>query len=281
MHTTSLWRTVSRVALVLGLFFTGCCFLDSWHRPFFFNYRYQGLKLFLSVLLPAALLLFNFLAERSLRFAGYVCAGIMNLSLVLYFADRWTVNLIARLDKGRINIHFLYTLISLFTVLAVGWLCARCSKKTVDFAVFYRRFSLGYLPLCVFLFIMEFFVLRTFGNDMVNTNALPFHGEIYYLYHFIRNGNLTFTVALRSAGNVLYFTSVALALCGTLRRRPMVWGTAVPVVLSVFVESFQYVTRCGDADIDDVILNTLGALLGVLIYRLLLQPLLQKEKTVC
>ena len=80
---------------------------------------------------------------------------------------------------------------------------------------------------------------------------------------------------------MLYFTSLSLALCGTVRRRPMLWGTLVPVALSVFVESFQLLTKSGDADVDDIILNTLGAVLGVLIFRLLLRPLLQKETRIC
>ena len=264
MHTTSPWRAVSRVALVLGLFFTGCCFLDSWHAPFFFNFRYQWLKLILSFVIPAAVTVWNFLTERSLRFAGTACAV-----------------LIARLDDSRIIYHFLYTLISVFTLLAAGWICARCSKACVDFALFYRRFSLGYLPLCAFLFILQFFLLRTFGNIFVTANGVPFRGEIYCLWYYAKTGTLSFSTALHSAGNVLYFTSLSLALCGTVRRRPVLWGTLVPVALSVFVESFQLLTKSGDADVDDIILNTLGAVLGVLIFRLLLRPLLQKETRIC
>jgi glycopeptide antibiotics resistance protein len=245
MHTTSPWRAVSRVALVLGLFFTGCCFLDSWHAPFFFNFRYQWLKLILSFVIPAAVTVWNFLTERSLRFAGTACAVLMQVSLVLFFIDRYTVNLIARLDDSRIIYHFLYTLISVFTLLAAGWICARCSKACVDFALFYRRFSLGYLPLCAFLFILQFFLLRTFGNIFVTANGVPFRGEIYCLWYYAKT------------------------------------GTLVPVALSVFVESFQLLTKSGDADVDDIILNTLGAVLGVLIFRLLLRPLLQKETRIC
>ena len=237
MHTTSPWRAVSRVALVLGLFFTGCCFLDSWHAPFFFNFRYQWLKLILSFVIPAAVTVWNFLTERSLRFAGTACAVLMQVSLVLFFIDRYTVNLIARLDDSRIIYHF--------------------------------------------LFILQFFLLRTFGNIFVTANSVPFRGEIYCLWYYAKTGTLSFSTALHSAGNVLYFTSLSLALCGTVRRRPMLWGTLVPVALSVFVESFQLLTKSGDADVDDIILNTLGAVLGVLIFRLLLRPLLQKETRIC
>lgn len=59
------------------------------------------------------------------------------------------------------------------------------------------------------------------------------------------------------------------------------WRAVSRVALSVFVESFQLLTKSGDADVDDIILNTLGAVLGVLIFRLLLRPLLQKETRIC
>ena len=175
-----------------GAVFTGRRFLDSWHAPFFFNFRYQWLKLILSFVIPAAVTVWNFLTERSLRFAGTACAVLMQVSLVLFFIDRYTVNLIARLDDSRIIYHFLYTLISVFTLLAAGWICARCSKACVDFALFYRRFSLGYLPLCAFLFILQFFLLRTFGNIFVTANGVPFRGEIYCLWYYAKTGTLSF-----------------------------------------------------------------------------------------
>ena len=137
-------------------------------------------------MIPAAVTVWNFLTERSLRFAGTACAVLMQVSLVLFFIDRYTVNLIARLDDSRIIYHFLYTLISVFTLLAAGWICARCSKGCVDFALFYRRFSLGYLPLCAFLFILQFFLLRTFGNIFVTANSVPFRGEIYCLWYYAK-----------------------------------------------------------------------------------------------
>ena len=129
-------------------------------------------------------------------------------------------------------------------------------------------------------FILQFFLLRTFGNIFVTANSVPFRGEIYCLWYYAKTGTLSFSTALHSAGNVLYFTSLSLALCGTVRRCPVLWGTLVPVALSVFVESFQLLTKSGDADVDDIILNTLGAVLGVLIFRLL-RPLLQKETRIC
>lgn len=136
--------------------------------------------------------------------------------------------------------------------------------------------------LCARFFLScSFFLLRTFGNIFVTANSVPFRGEIYCLWYYAKTGTLSFSTALHSAGNVLYFTSLSLALCGTVRRRPMLWGTLVPVALSVFVESFQLLTKSGDADVDDIILNTLGAVLGVLIFRLLLRPLLQKETRIC
>ena len=281
MHTTSPWRAVSRVALVLGLFFTGCCFLDSWHSPFFFNFRYQWLKLILSFVIPAAVTVWNFLTERSLRFAGTACAVLMQVSLVLFFIDRYTVNLIARLDDSRIIYHFLYTLISVFTLLAAGWICARCSKACVDFALFYRRFSLGYLPLCVFLFYLAVFsaahLWQYFRYRQQRT--LPGRDLLPVVLCQDRHPVFFHRPALGRECAVLY-----LPVPGPLRHGAAASGAVGhpgacgPVrVCREFSASHQ----SGDADVDDIILNTLGAVLGVLIFRLLLRPLLQKETRIC
>ena len=280
MHTTSPWRAVSRVALVLGLFFTGCCFFRQLALTVLFQFPLPVVKLILSFVIPAAVTVWNFLTERSLRFAGTACAVLMQVSLVLFFIDRYTVNLIARLDDSRIIYHFLYTLISVFTLLAAGWICARCSKACVDFALFYRRFSLGYLPLCVFLFYLAVFsaahLWQYFRYRQQRT--LPGRDLLPVVLCQDRHPVFFHRPALGRECAVLY-----LPVPGPLRHGAAASGAVghlVPVALSVFVESFQLLTKSGDADVDDIILNTLGAVLGVLIFRVLLRPVPCKRRPV-
>jgi glycopeptide antibiotics resistance protein len=48
-------------------------------------------------------------------------------------------------------------------------------------------------------------------------------------------------------------------------RRPLVAGSCWTMAFSVFIELFQFMTP-RVTDVDDVILNTLGGLLGALVY---------------
>lgn len=50
---------------------------------------------------------------------------------------------------------------------------------------------------------------------------------------------------------------------------PMTCVIVSGILLSCFIEIFQYVTALGLCDIDDVILNTVGVLLGVIVYKIL------------
>jgi glycopeptide antibiotics resistance protein len=70
-------------------------------------------------------------------------------------------------------------------------------------------------------------------------------------------------------GNFAIFIPLGLLLAVFLRRANLRKVTAIGCGVSVAIEIFQYITGCGITDIDDVILNTLGAAAGAGIYALL------------
>lgn len=77
-------------------------------------------------------------------------------------------------------------------------------------------------------------------------------------------------------GNIALFLPLGVYL-PLLRRDQRIWTNLVWVLLiSTAAELTQYLFQVGVTDIDDVILNGLGGLLGILLYRLLLK--LFKEK---
>lgn len=76
------------------------------------------------------------------------------------------------------------------------------------------------------------------------------------------------TAAWNAVGNVLLF--VPLGFCFPIAlgrsRSALRWGTAAGLGLSSIIELYQWLVPTGRvADIDDVILNTLGALLGAML----------------
>jgi len=76
------------------------------------------------------------------------------------------------------------------------------------------------------------------------------------------------TVWVNFPGNILMFLPIGL-FAGLLMDRPRWWkGTLWAFSLSLFIEVFQLFVSRG-TDIDDLILNTLGGLLGHWVYLLL------------
>jgi VanZ family protein len=64
--------------------------------------------------------------------------------------------------------------------------------------------------------------------------------------------------------NVLLFFPLGLTIPFGLsaRRFPVLWALAAAMLLSVFIETLQYMFSLGLAETDDIIMNTLGVLAG-------------------
>ncbi len=101
------------------------------------------------------------------------------------------------------------------------------------------------------------------GGGTRSLNIIPFHTIAGYLHFnpFLAVSNLV--------GNVVLFLPMGLyfALLDTSARkwRCLLWAALV----SVGIELSQYIFALGTTDVDDVILNVLGASLGILCYGLL------------
>lgn len=81
------------------------------------------------------------------------------------------------------------------------------------------------------------------------------------------SANVTSRTAMENVGgNILIFIPFGIMVPLLLRSRykyPL--AILLGFLLSVFFESFQLYTGCGQFDVDDIILNTSGALTGVVI----------------
>lgn len=95
-------------------------------------------------------------------------------------------------------------------------------------------------------------------------NLVPFHGIRIFL------GNLgTFNGRINLFGNILMFAPMGFLLPALWRKKhPILFGTAGTALLSLVIELLQ-LTSYRYTDIDDLIMNTLGGLIGAGFYTLL------------
>ncbi|MEH6989687.1 VanZ family protein [Cytobacillus firmus] len=120
------------------------------------------------------------------------------------------------------------------------------------------------------LTVLLFFISRGFWSDMplmeymkLSSNFVPFKTINGYVMA-ISNGSMNLIIPIKNlAGNVAAFLPMGIFLpyfSKRLNRHKSFTITMTVIILSV--EIIQLVTRRGSLDIDDFILNMIGALIG-------------------
>ena len=132
-----------------------------------------------------------------------------------------------------------------------------------------RRFLGKVLFLLYIAFLVYFLIFserygREPGTSSYRYNLVPFQ-EIkrFWTYH----DQIGFwPSAANLAGNILIFIPFGFFLPMTSRFRNFAITVFLSFILSLVVEMGQFVTQVGCFDIDDILLNTLGGLIGFVLY---------------
>ena len=120
--------------------------------------------------------------------------------------------------------------------------------------------------LCYFLFFAENYG-RTFGQENYRYNLVPFREiERFWTYRH----ELGIHSFYNLAGNILGFVPAGFFIPVLLKgKRGFLFTTCSILQMSLHVEILQLIFRVGSFDVDDLILNTLGGMLGYLLLKLI------------
>lgn len=129
-----------------------------------------------------------------------------------------------------------------------------------------------YLLLIGYLSMVSYMVFFAPGRTMLATekrrdliNLVPLKQKIHVYSNINRlNKTAKFNYAFNLVGNVLLFFPFPFMLRGL--GISIFKTMAAAILISVLIEYVQFQFRVGVADIDDVLLNSLGALLGLVIF---------------
>ncbi|MGT2462533.1 VanZ family protein [Sinomonas atrocyanea] len=116
-------------------------------------------------------------------------------------------------------------------------------------------------------FLLRLLLFSRVPGSERSVNLIPFASIAEYMSsHSSRAGGVSFANVV---GNILIFVPLGVFL-SWLRHRAAAWLTMLMIAsVSVAAEVIQGVFAVGASDIDDVILNCVGGLLGILAFRLL------------
>ena len=112
------------------------------------------------------------------------------------------------------------------------------------------------------VFLLKLLLFSRVPGSERSVNLIPFASIADYVGGSAEARRFAFA---NLAGNILVFVPLG-AYVAFLRRRARIWSNVLIVAaVSVAVEVIQWAAAVGTSDVDDVILNTLGGLIGVLV----------------
>lgn len=101
-----------------------------------------------------------------------------------------------------------------------------------------------------------------------NINLIPFAESV------IVNGKIDFSEIIN---NVIIFVPFGILTCMLMENKKFIKRIFPAFITSLFLEIMQYILHIGATDITDLIANTLGGIIGILIFELFYK--IFKEKT--
>lgn len=137
-----------------------------------------------------------------------------------------------------------------------------------------KRQKLGWVLFILYLCLLAYFMFfsESFGRTDTDRgyqyNLVPFKEITRYFRYYSLLGPLLFLINI--VGNVAAFMPFGFFL-PIISRRSKKWYNTVMFgfVFSLTLETLQLVFKVGSFDVDDMILNTLGAALGFVSYQVI------------
>lgn len=139
--------------------------------------------------------------------------------------------------------------------------------------------------ICYILFLIKLLILsRVSLLDLFNSqrtlnrsiNLIPFHSITEYISG--STANLKRFAFSNVVGNIVIFIPLGIYLPLLKKDKRVITNLLFIFIVSLFVEIIQGLLGIGASDIDDIILNSLGGLVGILGYKFLLFILRDEKK---
>lgn len=136
-----------------------------------------------------------------------------------------------------------------------------------------KKQKLGWVIFIIYLIFLAYFLFfsEEFGRGQVQAgyayNLVPFKEIRRFIVYRGKVGMVSFF--LNIVGNVAGFMPFGFFLPIVSRRSRRWYNTVLlSFVFSLCIETAQLVLKVGSFDVDDMILNTLGGILGFILYKI-------------
>ena len=140
--------------------------------------------------------------------------------------------------------------------------------------IFVNRIIISVIAFAVFCAVSIFLYKKHKFNKLQCSAAILLSLYIVVLLYFTVTGRYSHELLI----NFVMLMPVGFLLPVVINAKHKYLITmALSLLLTVFIETMQLITKCGSFEIDDIINNFVGAVLGMLIY-MMLNNIIQKRK---
>ena len=147
--------------------------------------------------------------------------------------------------------------------------------KAEEYNKFYYSFWKCFTPLYTFTLYIGF--LRT-PNTGFSYNLKPGNGTFLMLKAILKKPNIDFEPYLLFFGNIIIFLPLPFIISAFFKKIKPYQLALIGFAAPFIVEGYQFFLKCGDVDVDDVILNWLGYFIGMGIYLIIKKRLLTESE---
>ena len=133
-------------------------------------------------------------------------------------------------------------------------------------------------PIRTFFFLLYMYMLinvtifrgSLFLNEIHSINLIPFNKLLissHYQLEIWGKKSAFLIFSYNVFGNIIWFVPFGLLLCTISNKMNLLKAFFYSLLLSLGIEACQYVFYTGISDIDDVIFNVIGGIIGYYIYK--------------
>ena len=131
--------------------------------------------------------------------------------------------------------------------------------------------------ICYIFLLLKILVLSRISNlEQRSINLIPFYSIKEYI--FSNSATIKSFAFGNVVGNIVIFVPLGAYLSLFKKDKRVIRSLLLIFIVSLFVEIIQGILAIGASDIDDIILNCLGGLIGILGYKFLLYILRGEKK---
>lgn len=259
-HMKSIVKILN-AAVFIAAYTVGCFSLSSDKFSGYLGMHTTFFNLFRFAVIFAVMLVLSLLNRKNDLLVHKILPALLVIYSIItiynyYFSDLFGSN----------YSHKLWQMLA-FSITQAGVFLGITLSKTKDYDKFYKVFWRCFVLFYGFVIIACF--VRNPNEYERTVNTVIGNGTIKYFEAFFADPNGQSYLTFLCFGNIIILIPLAFIITAFFTEiKP--WQIMIIGLLAPFcIEGYQYFLRCGNVDIDDIILNFSGFLAGFIIQRII------------